>query len=94
MAYRNKTIQIDPDAATTVERKIIIHAPLTRVWQIQTDIDRWNEWSSSVQWSSLEGPLDVGSVFRRKSMGTNCFDRSSSSNRCESLPGPAGHQEF
>jgi hypothetical protein len=62
-------VQVDSNAAAIAESEIQIHAPLERVWRIQTDIDRWSEWNSDVQRSKLDGPFMVGSVFRWKSGG-------------------------
>ena len=64
-------MQIDPKAAAIAECRILINAPLHRVWQLQTEIDRWSEWNPAVRRARLEGPLAVGSVFRWKSGGTS-----------------------
>jgi hypothetical protein len=64
-------MQINPKAAAIAESEITIHAPIERVWRIQTSIDRWSEWNSDIQRSKLEGPLAAGSVFRWKSGGAS-----------------------
>ena len=64
-------MQIDPKSAAIAESRILINAPLQRVWQLQTNIDRWRDWNPAVTRSQLEGPLVVGSVFRWKSAGTS-----------------------
>ena len=63
-------MEIDEQAPAIAEAKIAIQAKLETVWGIQTDIDRWSEWNPGVQWSKLNGPLAVGSVFRWKSRGS------------------------
>jgi len=63
--------QVEFNAAAVAECKIEIHAPLERVWGIQTKIDRWSDWNSDIQRSKLDGPLAVGSVFHWKSGGAS-----------------------
>jgi uncharacterized protein YndB with AHSA1/START domain len=57
------------DARAKSEATILIHAPLTRIWSLTTDVDRWPEWNKAVQSARLEGPVAPGSVFRWKSGG-------------------------
>lgn len=48
-----------------MEQSIVvdIEAPVERVWQVLTDIDRWSEWTDSVTSARRldEGPLQPGS---------------------------------
>ncbi|WP_351223408.1 SRPBCC family protein [Streptomyces sp. NPDC002133] len=45
---------------------IVIHAPLSRIWKIQTDVEAWPTWQPDVTEVTKEtrGPLREGSVFR------------------------------
>lgn len=48
---------------------IIINAPMSRVWQLITQIDKWSEWNPFVQFSTLHGNVSKGSIFIWKSGG-------------------------
>ncbi|GAA3998279.1 SRPBCC family protein [Streptomyces sp. NBC_01352] len=57
---------IDLDAPVITRDDIVIHAPLDRIWQIQTDVEAWPAWQPDVTEVTKEtpGPLRAGSVFR------------------------------
>ena len=42
---------------------ILIHAPVERVWQVMTDVDRWHEWTPSITSITRQEatPLGLGS---------------------------------
>ena len=44
-------------------------APPERVWAVLLDGRRWSEWNPGVQWMTLEGPLEPGSVLTMKPKG-------------------------
>ncbi|MGW7386264.1 SRPBCC family protein [Streptomyces sp. NPDC054794] len=56
---------IDPDAPVITRDDIVIHAPLDRVWKIQTDVEAWPAWQPDVTEVTKQtpGPLRAGSVF-------------------------------
>ncbi|MEU1418374.1 SRPBCC family protein [Kitasatospora sp. NPDC005751] len=59
-------VRIDPRAPVITRDDIVIHAPLERIWRIQTDIGAWPSWQPDVtrtEWLT-PGPLRTGSVFR------------------------------
>lgn len=62
-------MNIDPSAPLHARQDILIAAPLEHVWNLQTDINRWQEWQPDVASAKLEGPLKSGTVFRWKAAG-------------------------
>ncbi len=55
--------------------KVKINAPINRVWQLQSDINRWPRWQNDVATAKLDGKLTKGSVFRWKAMGMSIVSR-------------------
>ncbi|MEV6684511.1 SRPBCC family protein [Streptomyces sp. NPDC051130] len=57
---------VDPDAAVRYRAEILIDAPLSTVWELQTDIGRWPSWQAPVTTAERldPGPLRRGSAFR------------------------------
>nr|WP_276514753.1 SRPBCC family protein [Nocardia transvalensis] len=55
-----------PDAAVRYRTETVIDAPLSTVWQVQTDVQGWPSWQQPVTSMELldEGPLRDGSRFR------------------------------
>ncbi|WP_079142660.1 SRPBCC family protein [Streptomyces sp. LUP30] len=57
---------VDPAARIRYRSDVVIHAPLARVWRLQTDVERWPVWQPPV--TGVErldaGPLRRGSRFR------------------------------
>ncbi|MFJ2589071.1 SRPBCC family protein [Streptomyces sp. NPDC087538] len=57
---------VDPRARVHARTETVIHAPLSTVWKLQTDVERWPSWQTPVK--SMErldhGPLRKGSTFR------------------------------
>ncbi|MBD0689504.1 polyketide cyclase /reductase [Streptomyces sp. CBMA123] len=56
---------VDPSARIRHRTEAVIHAPLSTVWRLQSDVARWPSWQSAV--ASAErldhGPLRPGSAF-------------------------------
>jgi uncharacterized protein YndB with AHSA1/START domain len=44
-------------------------APPERVWDVLLDGRRWSLWNHGVQWMTLEGPLESGTVLTMKPKG-------------------------
>ncbi|MFE2140732.1 SRPBCC family protein [Streptomyces sp. NPDC059456] len=59
-------VGVDPRARVRHRAEILVDAPLSTVWKVQTDIEGWPAWQTPV--TSAErldhGPLRRGSVFR------------------------------
>ncbi len=64
-------MDIDKTAPVFARKEIIIHAPVEKVWQIQTDIENWNKWQPDITSAKLEGALASGTIFRWKAKGLN-----------------------
>lgn len=62
-------MHIDDNATLTARHEILIDAPITSVWAIQTAIEQWPQWQPDITAATLEGPLAVGTVFRWKAKG-------------------------
>src|SRR5688500_3220294 len=41
-------MSIDHGAAVTRSSDIVINAPLQRVWDVQTDVESWDQWQDAV----------------------------------------------
>jgi len=41
-------MQINANAPAIAHHEIMINAPLERIWQLLTDIDRWSTWYPAV----------------------------------------------
>ncbi|MGW2396001.1 SRPBCC family protein [Kitasatospora sp. NPDC001664] len=64
-ARNTQHIQIDRTAPAVVELSTTVRAPLTRLWDLHTDIAAWPSWLPDVDRAETDGgPLGVGSVFR------------------------------
>src|SRR5258708_5770723 len=58
---KNGTIQ--ETAPIKADASILIDAPLPRVWQLISDIDRWPTWQPDISKAALQGPLAADSKF-------------------------------
>jgi uncharacterized membrane protein len=65
VVQRTPDVGIDLNAPVLTREDIVIKAPLSRIWQIQTDIDNWPSWQPGVISATVQTPdcLRVGSVF-------------------------------
>jgi uncharacterized protein YndB with AHSA1/START domain len=62
-------MDINTAAPVITGDEILIHAPITTIWDIQTDIAAWPSWQPDVDGAQVEGPLAVGSTFRWQTSG-------------------------
>ena len=62
-------MDINPAAPVITRDEILIDAPITTIWDIQTDIAAWPSWQPDVDGTQVEGPLAVGSTFRWQTSG-------------------------
>jgi uncharacterized protein YndB with AHSA1/START domain len=49
--------------------QVLVKAPVERVWQLLTDVDRWPSWNHNVETANLQGGVVPGSIFVWKSQG-------------------------
>lgn len=68
-------MNIDPTAPAVARREILIHAPVEKVWQIQSDIENWSAWQPDIASAKLNGGLKTGATFRWKAQGLNITSR-------------------
>jgi hypothetical protein len=62
-------MDIDENAPVITRDEILIDAPLDTIWSLQTGISSWSEWQPDIDASTIEGPLEVGTVFRWQTYG-------------------------
>jgi len=60
-------MDINDRAPASTRHQIVIQAPIEKVWNLLSDIDRWPSWNPAISSSKLEGPLASGTSFRWKS---------------------------
>lgn len=64
-------MNIDTNAPVFARKEIVIHAPVEKVWELQTDIENWKRWQPDITSAKLEGALEAGTIFRWKAKGLN-----------------------
>jgi uncharacterized protein YndB with AHSA1/START domain len=62
-------MEINADAPVITRDEILVHAPIEKVWEIQTDVARGPSWQPDVDGARVDGPFTVGSVFRWQTAG-------------------------
>ena len=62
-------VNIDRNAPAITRDEILIAAPLSTVWNVQTDISAWPRWNPDVSRAQMTGPLAAGTVFRWSTAG-------------------------
>ncbi len=70
MAQNQSQMTINQAAAVVQTKEIIIHATPEKVWQVLTNIQRWDEWNDRIKNPKLQVKLDVGSSFTWKTNGS------------------------
>jgi uncharacterized protein YndB with AHSA1/START domain len=63
------TMDIDENAPVITRDEILMDAPLSTVWGLNTDIPSWSKWLPDIDSSTIEGPLEVGTVFHWETFG-------------------------
>jgi hypothetical protein len=58
-------------APVKADASILIGAPLPRVWELISDIDRWSTWQPDITKAALHGPLAAESKFNWNGGGTS-----------------------
>ncbi len=59
-------MKIDESAPVTATATMSIAARPEVVWDLLADINRWPEWNTDVDRTSLPGPVAAGEIFRWK----------------------------
>ena len=81
-------MDIDENAPVITRDEILIDAPLDTIWSLQTGISSWSEWQPDIDASTIEGPLEVGTVFRWQTYGLRIEARLRRSTPHDALCGP------
>ncbi|MFJ2851879.1 SRPBCC family protein [Streptomyces rubiginosohelvolus] len=57
---------VDPKALVRARTETVIDAPLSTIWKLQTDVERWPDWQTHVTSTDRldHGPFRPGSAFR------------------------------
>jgi uncharacterized protein YndB with AHSA1/START domain len=63
------TMNIDENVPVITRDEIPIDAPLGTVWGLRTDISSWSAWPPDIDSSTIEGSLEVGTVFHWQTFG-------------------------
>ncbi|MFM8321482.1 MAG: SRPBCC family protein [Chloroflexota bacterium] len=62
-------MNINTNAPVFARKEILIHAPVEKVWQIQSDLGSWPNWQPDIAAVQLDGDLRPGAIFRWKAQG-------------------------
>ena len=62
-------MNINKNAPLVSKKEIVINAPISITWDIQTDIDNWPKWQKDISSAKLIGELKKGTSFKWKAMG-------------------------
>lgn len=62
-------VNIDQNAPAITRDEILMAAPLSTVWNVQTDISAWPRWNTDVSRAEMTDPLAAGTVFRWSTAG-------------------------
>lgn len=60
IAYEERMI---PDAPILATHTIEINAPVERVWQVATDVNKWPQWHEHLKNAQIEGAFQQGTQF-------------------------------
>lgn len=53
----------DTGSPVKASAEIDIYAPLDKVWAVQTDLARWQEWNADIEAMTINGPVAPGAEF-------------------------------
>ncbi len=59
----------DRKPAVQVEGEVWIGAPPSRVWEVLTDLERWNRWHRGISFAQLRGSVERGTIFHWRKDG-------------------------
>ena len=62
-------VNIDRNAPAITRDEILIAAPLSTVWKVQTDVSAWPRWNPDISRAEMTGPLAAGTIFRWSTAG-------------------------
>jgi len=69
--HKNQSqMTINQEAPVVQINEIVINATPEKVWQILTNIERWDKWNERIKKPKLQGQLDEGSSFTWKTNGS------------------------
>lgn len=62
-------MEVNWQAPVVARDEIFVEASSGTVWVLQTNVTSWPLWRSDVSRAELEGEIEVGSIFRWRSVG-------------------------
>jgi len=72
---KSRMKSINKNTAVKCSKTIIINAKPEKVWNVLTNIDKWNTWLTTVSKSKLNGELKPGTTFDWKTGGTKIHSK-------------------
>ena len=60
---------VNQNAPVKTKQHIAIDAPVEKVWNVFTDVNRWPEWQKDIPTAMIDGPVKAGSVIHWKTAG-------------------------
>ena len=66
-------MEINLKAPVVIRKKILVKAPVGKIWDLLSDVNQWKYWQPEVSEPVLEGPFVAGSTIRYKVLRVSCL---------------------
>jgi hypothetical protein len=54
---------VDHEATVRAHHEVLIHAPLSHVWNLHTDVNAWPSWQTDISEAHIDGEMEPGNSF-------------------------------